>query len=310
MAGNHASAGEPLWRVAERVDIETVPSWFPVGFSLLTHGQRQYVAYYDAKHQMTVGVRTLGQRQWHSVKLDSKVGWDSHNSITMAVDGNGELHVSGNMHCVPLVYFRTDSPGDIATLKRLPMIGEDEKRCTYPHFLFDAAGRLVFDYRDAPAAGIPAAGLPGSATRHPHVAFATGDSWRAVAVAYARRSASRIAASDAAGLLGELSPSARSAERADTQTERIAQLLAVLRARLAARSLELGAEDVLPAEPRAVVEWERIARRCGMTRRPGETPRELLARARADRGDTNNLEALATAANDLKKNVRRGTHAE
>ena len=41
LAGNHASAGESLWRVADRVDIETVPSWFPVGFSLLTHGQRQ-----------------------------------------------------------------------------------------------------------------------------------------------------------------------------------------------------------------------------------------------------------------------------
>jgi hypothetical protein len=148
LVGNYASAGESLWRVADRVDIETVPSWFPVGFSLLTHGQRQYVAYYDAKHQMTVGARTLGRRQWQSVKLDSKVGWDSHNGITMAVDGNGDLHLSGNMHCVPLIYFRTDIPGDIATLKRLPMTGKDAKRCTYPHFLHDAAGRLVFHYRD------------------------------------------------------------------------------------------------------------------------------------------------------------------
>ena len=148
LAGNDASAGESLWRVADRVDIENVPSWFPVGFSLLTHGKRQYVAYYDAKHQMTVGTRTLGRRQWQSVKLDSKVGWDSHNGITMAVDGNGDLHVSGNMHCVPLVYFRTDTPGDITTLKRLPMTGKDEKRCTYPHFLHDEAGRLVFHYRD------------------------------------------------------------------------------------------------------------------------------------------------------------------
>lgn len=148
LAGNHASAHDSLWRLAERVDIETVPSWFPVGFSLLTHGQRQYVAHYDAQHQMTVGVRTLGRRQWQLIKLDSKVGWDSHNGITMAVDGNGDLHASGNMHCVPLIYFRTDTPGDIATLKRLPMTGKDERRCTYPHFLRDAKGRLVFHYRD------------------------------------------------------------------------------------------------------------------------------------------------------------------
>lgn len=148
LTGSHACARQSLWRVADRLDVETVPSWFPVGFSLLTHGQRQYVAYYDAGHQMTVGVRTLGRRQWQLIKLDSKVGWDSHNGITMTVDGNGDLHLSGNMHCVPLVYFRTDTPGDITTLKRLPMTGENEGRCTYPHFLRDAKGRLVFHYRD------------------------------------------------------------------------------------------------------------------------------------------------------------------
>jgi hypothetical protein len=148
LAGNHARASESLWRVADRVDIETVPSWFPVGFSLLTHGPHQYVAYYDSQHQMSVGLRTLGQHKWQMVKLDSKVGWDSHNSITMTIDGNGDLHLSGNMHGVPLIYFRTDIPGDITTLLRLPMTGKDEQRCTYPHFLLDAAGRLVFHYRD------------------------------------------------------------------------------------------------------------------------------------------------------------------
>jgi len=148
LAGNQANAGESPWRVAERVDVEKVPSWFPVGFSLLTHGQRQYVAYYDAKHHMTVGARTLGERLWQLVKLDSKVGWDSHNGITMTADANGDLHLSGNMHCVPLIYFRTEKPGDITTFRRLPMTGEDERRCTYPHFLNDAAGRLVFHYRD------------------------------------------------------------------------------------------------------------------------------------------------------------------
>lgn len=148
LAGNQTRASDSVWRVADRVDIETVPSWFPVGFSLLTHGQRQYVAYYDAQHQMTVGARTLGQRQWQTVKLASKVGWDSHNSITMAVDTSGDLHLSGNMHGVPLIYFRTDIPGDITTLQRLPMTGKEEQRCTYPHFLTDAAGRLIYHYRD------------------------------------------------------------------------------------------------------------------------------------------------------------------
>ncbi len=145
--GSLRAAG-PVWRVADRINIDTVPSWFPVGFSLLTRGDRQYVAYYDARHQMTVGVRTLGQRRWQTVKLPSKVGWDSHNYTTMAFDAEGNLHLSGNMHCVPLIYFRTEKPGDIATFKRLAMTGEKEKRCTYPHFVRDRAGRLIFHYRD------------------------------------------------------------------------------------------------------------------------------------------------------------------
>jgi hypothetical protein len=143
-----ADAGGPTWEIAERIEVGRVPSSFPVGFSLLTHGERQYVAYYDVEHRMTLATRTLGEHKWQRQILDSKVGWDSHNYLTMAIDVNGHLHVSGNMHCVPLIYFRTGKPGDITTFKRLPMTGQDEGRCTYPKFLNDANGRLVFQYRD------------------------------------------------------------------------------------------------------------------------------------------------------------------
>ncbi len=163
-----AIAHDAIWRLADRLDVENVPSWFPVGFSLLTHGQRQYVAYYDVKHQFTVGVRTLDQRQWQFVKLDSKIGWDSHNYLTMAVDGNGDLHLSGNMHCVPLIYFRTEKPCDITTLQRRPMTGKEEQRCTYPHFFRDAKAHLCFQYRD---------GGSGNGRQFYNVYDATSRSW-------------------------------------------------------------------------------------------------------------------------------------
>ena len=51
------------------------------------------------------------------------------------------------MHCVPLIYFRSQKPADITTLKRLPMTGEEEQQCTYPRFLTDADGNLLFNYR-------------------------------------------------------------------------------------------------------------------------------------------------------------------
>ncbi|MBL7037983.1 MAG: BNR repeat-containing protein [Pirellulaceae bacterium] len=145
---SHAdSAMAATYRIVETLDVDTVPSWFPVGFCLLTHDGQQYVAYYNDQHQMMVAQRGLDDREWRRAALPSKVGWDSHNYITMAVDSTGHIHLSGNMHCVPLIYFRTTKPGDITTFERHAMTGQEEQRCTYPRFLNDADGNLLFTYR-------------------------------------------------------------------------------------------------------------------------------------------------------------------
>ena len=136
------------YKLAETLDVAPVASGFRVGFSLLTAGDIQYAAYYDAQHRMTVAARALDSNQWRFQPLPSTVGWDSHNYITMAVDRDGHLHVTGNMHASDLVYFRTGEPGKIATLKQLPMTGRQENRVTYPKFLTNRDGQLVFNYRD------------------------------------------------------------------------------------------------------------------------------------------------------------------
>ena len=143
-----AEGGTSRFNMEKSLDIAEVPADFPVRFCLLTEGGRQYVAYYDRERRMTVAARALDSDIWTHQVLPSNVGWDSHNYITLAVDGDGHLHVSGNMHCVPLVYFRTEKPGDISTLKPFAMTGANESLCTYPKFLRDAAGRLIFHYRD------------------------------------------------------------------------------------------------------------------------------------------------------------------
>ena len=144
-------AGKELssqFKVEESLDVAEVPAGFPVGFCLLTAGKTQYAAYYNKERRMTVVSRQLDSKKWKYQVLPSKVGWDSHNYITMAVDPDGHLHLSGNMHCVKLVYFRTEKPGDITTFKRLPMTGKDENRATYPKFLKDHKGKLIFNYRN------------------------------------------------------------------------------------------------------------------------------------------------------------------
>ncbi len=135
--------------VVEGLDVARVWSGHPVSFCLLTHGDVQFVGYYDADRRMTVASRLLGQKQWRYDVLGEKVGWDSHNSITMAVDDNDCVHLAGNMHCVPLVYFRMKEPMDAGSFERFRnMVGSLENRCTYPHFFRGANGELIFTYRD------------------------------------------------------------------------------------------------------------------------------------------------------------------
>ena len=105
----------PTETVEEALDIAPVWSAHPVGFALLTHGDRQFIAFYDAERRAIVGARRLGEPQWRFAALPMTTGWDSHNSLTMTVDDDDYLHLSGNMHCVPLIYFRTTRPLDIGS---------------------------------------------------------------------------------------------------------------------------------------------------------------------------------------------------
>lgn len=137
-------------RVKQALEVGKVWSGHPVGFCLFTTESRQFAAFFDAERRMTVVARELGQDTWQQRRvLDSQVGWDSHNYITMAGDADGHLHLAGNMHNVPLIYFRTETPGDIDSFVRVPnMVGRNENRCTYPKFITGPGGELIFHYRD------------------------------------------------------------------------------------------------------------------------------------------------------------------
>lgn len=133
----------------DSLDIAPVWAAHPVGFALLTHAPYQFVAFYDDKRQMTVAQRKLDERQWTFTKLPVTTGWDSHNYITMALDADGYLHLSGDMHVVPLKYFRTTKPLDASTFERVEkMTGSEENRTTYPRFFSGPKNEFLFTYRD------------------------------------------------------------------------------------------------------------------------------------------------------------------
>ena len=61
---SHVSAA--TWRVADSVDIGDVPASFPVRFSLLTHGGKHFVAYYNAAREMTVAECEVDGQDWQN----------------------------------------------------------------------------------------------------------------------------------------------------------------------------------------------------------------------------------------------------
>jgi hypothetical protein len=121
---------------------------FPIAVDLLTEVDRQYLAYFDSAREMTVVSRDMGSTDWTYQGLDTFLPWDVHNAPHMGVDINGHLHVAGNMHSSPLLYYRTTVAGDVTSLTGpLAMVGTEEVQVTYPYFFKDSRGWLLFKYR-------------------------------------------------------------------------------------------------------------------------------------------------------------------
>ena len=163
-----SSAATPV-EILETLPVDQVWSGHPVGFALLTRAPHQFAAYYNADRQLVVATRTLDEAAWRQVALPEKIGWDSHNYLTMALDNREYLHLSGNMHCVPLVYFKASTPLDTTSLARVTrLVGSEEDRMTYPRFFRGPAGELIYTYRD---------GSSGSGNQIYNVYDENTDSW-------------------------------------------------------------------------------------------------------------------------------------
>lgn len=117
--------------------------------SLTTHGGTQYTAFYDADARVVLAKRKLGTTRWE-VRRTAHTGdaRDAHKSISIAVDGEGFLHVAWNLHDTPLQYCRSLRPSALELARETPMLGDREGRATYPEFYNLPGGDLLFAYRD------------------------------------------------------------------------------------------------------------------------------------------------------------------
>ena len=106
------------------------------------------VAYYDEDSRVTIGIQKRGSKDWavtHTPFTGNTA--DAHDVISIALDGDGYIHMSFNQHNVPLKYCRSTEPYSAEFTELLPMTGDDEQRVTYPQFFRLSDGGLLFFYR-------------------------------------------------------------------------------------------------------------------------------------------------------------------
>lgn len=117
--------------------------------SVTTFRQNQYAAFYDGDSKIVVAKRKLGTTNWEIRQTQfSGNTADAHNSISLAVDGKGFLHLAWDHHNSELNYSRSLKPESLDFADKSAMIGETENKVTYPEFYNLPNGNLLFFYRD------------------------------------------------------------------------------------------------------------------------------------------------------------------
>ncbi len=116
--------------------------------ALTTYKEHQFVGYYDGEGYLVLGKRKINNDAWVTVKTPYKGNVnDAHNSISIAVDGKGYLHVSWDQHDTKLKYAKSKKPLSLKLGKEIPMTGKQELKVTYPQFYNLPNGNLLFFYR-------------------------------------------------------------------------------------------------------------------------------------------------------------------
>jgi hypothetical protein len=128
----------------------------------------QAAVWSNHQRRVIVGIRTLPDGRWTTADLYAISGltyftnriveFDEHNGLTVTFDGDGYLHVAGNMHGDFLTYARSTAPFSVTGWETPGMLGssnndvtpmrDDEKLVSYPRFVRLADGDLLFTYRN------------------------------------------------------------------------------------------------------------------------------------------------------------------
>ncbi|MEN3322429.1 BNR repeat-containing protein [Mariniflexile soesokkakense] len=116
--------------------------------ALTAYKEFQFTAYYNQEGYLILGKRNIKSSNWTTLKTNYKGNVkDAHNSISIAVDGSGYLHVSWDHHNTKLRYAKSKEPLSLELGEETLMTWEQEDKVTYPEFYNLPNGNLVFFYR-------------------------------------------------------------------------------------------------------------------------------------------------------------------
>ncbi|WP_304197680.1 BNR repeat-containing protein [Flavobacterium alvei] len=116
--------------------------------AVTTHLQYQFTAYYDENSCLILAKRKVNSSDWEKVKTSYKGNTkDAHNDISIAIDGDGFLHVSWDHHDTKLRYAKSIKPLSLELGEEQPMTSQEENKVTYPQFYNLPNGNLLFFYR-------------------------------------------------------------------------------------------------------------------------------------------------------------------
>lgn len=116
--------------------------------ALTTFQNYQFTAYYDNDGFLVLGKRKLNSENWEILKTVYKGNIiDAHNSISIAIDGDGILHVSWDHHNTRLRYAKSKRALSLELGDEMAMSGQEELKVTYPEFYNLPNGNLLFFYR-------------------------------------------------------------------------------------------------------------------------------------------------------------------
>ena len=139
-----------LQRIGEGYAATSVNTCIFRGAALTSDSNCRAAAFYDAGGHVMLALKGKHDREWtvSDTGFTGKVE-DAHDVISIAIDGNGFIHMCFDQHGSPMRYARSLEPYSAVFPEHTGgMLGRDEEKVTYPEFHRLSGGDLLFFYRN------------------------------------------------------------------------------------------------------------------------------------------------------------------